>query len=88
MRRATVGLRHLSLKTNALDKTVRFYTEILGLEVAFRVTPRRCSSAGLVKMTFWTLFPQEQKSNQLKVWIILVSGFRRLVSRRSKRNSN
>jgi catechol 2,3-dioxygenase-like lactoylglutathione lyase family enzyme len=41
MRRASVGLRHLSLKTNALDKTVRFYTEVLGLEVAFRVPPRR-----------------------------------------------
>jgi catechol 2,3-dioxygenase-like lactoylglutathione lyase family enzyme len=41
MRRATVGLRHLSLKTSSLDKTMRFYTEVLGLEVAFRVPPKR-----------------------------------------------
>jgi catechol 2,3-dioxygenase-like lactoylglutathione lyase family enzyme len=37
----SVGLRHLSLKTNALEKTVRFYTDVLGLEVAFRVPPKR-----------------------------------------------
>ena len=41
MRRHTVGLRHLSLKTTALEDTVRFYTEVLGLEVAFRVPPKR-----------------------------------------------
>ncbi|HWP57112.1 MAG TPA: VOC family protein [Candidatus Acidoferrales bacterium] len=41
MRRASAGLRHLSLKTNALEKTVRFYTDVLGLEVAFRVRPKR-----------------------------------------------
>src|SRR5262245_63679868 len=41
MRRRSVGLRHLSLKTTALEATVRFYTEVLGLEVAFRVPPKR-----------------------------------------------
>lgn len=41
MKRTSMGLRHLSLKTNALDKTVGFYTEVLGLEVAFRVPPKR-----------------------------------------------
>ena len=41
MRRGSVGLRHLSLKTSALESTVRFYTEVLGLEVAFRVPPKR-----------------------------------------------
>ncbi len=30
------GLRHLALKANDLRATTRFYTEILGLEVAFR----------------------------------------------------
>ena len=41
MRRGSVGLRHLSLKTTHLEDTVRFYTEVLGLEVAFRVPPKR-----------------------------------------------
>jgi catechol 2,3-dioxygenase-like lactoylglutathione lyase family enzyme len=35
------GLRHISLKTRDLKKTVHFYTEVLGLEVAFRVPPKR-----------------------------------------------
>lgn len=35
------GLRHLSLKTRDLKKTERFYTEVLGLKVAFRVPPKR-----------------------------------------------
>ena len=35
------GLRHISLKTRDLKKTERFYTEVLGLKVAFRVPPKR-----------------------------------------------
>ncbi len=35
------GLRHISLKTRDLEKTERFYTEVLGLEVAFRAPPKR-----------------------------------------------
>ncbi len=35
------GLRHLSLKTRDLEGTERFYTEVLGLEVAFRHPPKR-----------------------------------------------
>lgn len=31
-----MGLRHLSLKTRDLKATERFYTELLGMEVAFR----------------------------------------------------
>lgn len=31
-----MGLRHLSLKTHDLKATERFYTDVLGLEVAFR----------------------------------------------------
>ncbi|MFZ1060407.1 MAG: VOC family protein [Candidatus Rokuibacteriota bacterium] len=31
-----MGLRHLSLKTRDLKATERFYTEVLGLRVAFR----------------------------------------------------
>ena len=33
------GLRHLSLKSRDLKKTERFYTEVLGLRVAFRSPP-------------------------------------------------
>jgi catechol 2,3-dioxygenase-like lactoylglutathione lyase family enzyme len=33
------GLRHIALKSHDLKKTERFYTEILGLEIAFRVPP-------------------------------------------------
>lgn len=33
------GLRHIALKTRDLKKTERFYTEVLGLKVAFRVSP-------------------------------------------------
>ncbi|MEE9548891.1 MAG: VOC family protein [Candidatus Binatia bacterium] len=33
------GLRHLSLKTRDLKKTERFYTEILGLKIAYRYPP-------------------------------------------------
>ena len=36
---ATSGLLHIALKTPDLKKTEQFYTEILGLEVAFRVAP-------------------------------------------------
>jgi catechol-2,3-dioxygenase len=36
---ATSGLLHIALKTPDLKKTEQFYTEILGLEVAFRVPP-------------------------------------------------
>ena len=32
------GLRHIALKSHDLKKTERFYTEILGLEIAFRVS--------------------------------------------------
>jgi catechol 2,3-dioxygenase-like lactoylglutathione lyase family enzyme len=42
------GLRHISLKTGDLKKTERFYTEVLGLKVAFRF-PKNvflCSSNG------------------------------------------
>src|SRR6058998_903750 len=35
------GLRHISLKTRDLKKSERFYTEVLGLKVAFRVPPKR-----------------------------------------------
>jgi len=37
----STGLRHLSLKTRDLEATERFYTEVLGLEVAFRSPPKR-----------------------------------------------
>jgi len=33
------GLRHIALKSRDLKKTERFYTEILGLKIAFRVSP-------------------------------------------------
>lgn len=33
------GLRHLSLKTRDLKETERFYTEILGLKIAYRYPP-------------------------------------------------
>jgi catechol-2,3-dioxygenase len=36
---ANTGLRHLSLGSRDLKNTERFYTEILGLKVAFRVPP-------------------------------------------------
>ncbi len=35
------GLRHISLKTRDLKKTEHFYTQVLGLEIAFRVPPKR-----------------------------------------------
>jgi len=38
------GLRHLSLKTRDLEGTERFYTEVLGLEVAFRHPPKKAFS--------------------------------------------
>lgn len=34
-------LRHISLKSRNLKKTASFYTEVLGLKVAFRVPPKR-----------------------------------------------
>ncbi len=43
------GLRHISLKTRDLKKSERFYTEVLGLKIAFRVPPKRiflCSPKG------------------------------------------
>jgi len=36
--KANTGLRHIALKTRDLKKTERFYTEVLGLKVAFRVS--------------------------------------------------
>lgn len=36
---ANQGLLHIALLTRDLKKTERFYTEILGLKVAFRVPP-------------------------------------------------
>jgi catechol 2,3-dioxygenase-like lactoylglutathione lyase family enzyme len=33
------GLRHIALKTRNLKLTEKFYTEVLGLKVAFRVPP-------------------------------------------------
>jgi catechol 2,3-dioxygenase len=36
---ASRGLLHIALLTRDLKKTERFYTEILGLKVAFRVSP-------------------------------------------------
>lgn len=38
---AQTGLRHISLRTRDLKKTESFYTRVLGLEVAFRVPPKR-----------------------------------------------
>lgn len=35
------GLHHISLKTRDLEKTEHFYTDVLGLKVAFRVPPKR-----------------------------------------------
>jgi catechol-2,3-dioxygenase len=32
------GLRHIALRSRDLKKTERFYTEVLGLKVAFRVS--------------------------------------------------
>jgi catechol 2,3-dioxygenase-like lactoylglutathione lyase family enzyme len=34
------GLLHIALLTRDLNKTEHFYTEVLGLEVAFRVPPK------------------------------------------------
>ncbi len=36
---ATHGLLHIALLTRDIKKTERFYTEVLGLRVAFRVPP-------------------------------------------------
>jgi catechol 2,3-dioxygenase-like lactoylglutathione lyase family enzyme len=36
---ATNGLRHIALRTRDLIKTERFYIDVLGMEVAFRVPP-------------------------------------------------
>lgn len=36
---ANSGLRHIALRTRDLKKTERFYTEVLGLKIAFRVPP-------------------------------------------------
>jgi catechol-2,3-dioxygenase len=36
---ASSGLRHIALRSRDLKKTKKFYTEILGLKVAFRVPP-------------------------------------------------
>jgi len=43
------GLQHIALKSRDLKKTERFYTEVLGLEIAFRVSPKMiflCSPRG------------------------------------------
>jgi catechol-2,3-dioxygenase len=37
---STGGLRHIALKTRNLKETEKFYTELLGLKVAFRVPPK------------------------------------------------
>jgi catechol 2,3-dioxygenase-like lactoylglutathione lyase family enzyme len=37
---ATRGLRHVALRTRDLAKTERFYVDVLGMEVAFRVPPK------------------------------------------------
>ena len=36
---ADVGLRHIALRARDLKATEKFYTEVLGLEVAFRHPP-------------------------------------------------
>ncbi len=36
---ANSGLRHIALKSRDLKKAEKFYTEVLGLKVAFRVPP-------------------------------------------------
>lgn len=36
---AGVGLRHIALRSRDLEATEKFYTEVLGLEVAFRHPP-------------------------------------------------
>ena len=36
---ASSGLRHIALRSRDLKQTEKFYTEILGLKVAFRVPP-------------------------------------------------
>jgi catechol-2,3-dioxygenase len=36
---ASRGLRHVALRTRDLIKTERFYVDVLGMEVAFRVPP-------------------------------------------------
>lgn len=36
---ANSGLRHIALKTHDLKATEQFYTEIIGLKVAYRVPP-------------------------------------------------
>ncbi|HET8563315.1 MAG TPA: VOC family protein [Candidatus Binatia bacterium] len=34
------GLRHIALRTHDLKKTERFYVDVLGMKIAFRVPPR------------------------------------------------
>jgi catechol 2,3-dioxygenase-like lactoylglutathione lyase family enzyme len=36
---ANTGLRHIALRTHDLKKTERFYVDVLGMKVAFRVPP-------------------------------------------------
>ena len=33
------GLSHVALRTRAMKETERFYTQVLGVKVAFRVSP-------------------------------------------------
>jgi catechol 2,3-dioxygenase-like lactoylglutathione lyase family enzyme len=37
---ADTGLRHVALRTRDLANTERFYVEVLGMKVAFRVPPK------------------------------------------------
>ena len=37
VQRAAEGLNHAAIRTNDLEKSLRFYTEVLGLKEAFRV---------------------------------------------------
>lgn len=36
---ANSGLRHIALRTGDLKKTERFYVDVLGMKIAFRVPP-------------------------------------------------
>lgn len=49
------GLRHVALRTRDLVKTERFYVDVLGMKVAFRVPPQMvflCSSGGTDLVNF------------------------------------
>ena len=48
------GLSHVALRTRDIKETERFYTQVLGLKVAFRVGPDmiflRTQAAGLIEL--------------------------------------